>query len=86
MGFLLVIAICVDYGIFYQENRGGDINLTYQAMAVSMLTSAIAFGSLIAAESTSLRILSGVVAFGVILGFVLCPLIIKQIKTDNYFS
>ncbi len=78
VGFLLVIAICVDYGIFYQENRGGNITLTYQAMAVSMLTSAVAFGSLVTAESTSLRILSGVVAFGVILGFVLCPLIIRQ--------
>ena len=78
VGFLLVIAICVDYGIFYQENRGGDISLTYQAMAASMLTSALAFGSLITAESTSLRILSGVVAFGVALGFILCPLIIKQ--------
>ncbi|NOR71651.1 MAG: MMPL family transporter [Methylomarinum sp.] len=77
VGFLLVIAICVDYGIFYQENRGGDINLTYQAMAASMLTSALAFGSLITAESTSLRILAGVVAIGVILGFALCPIIIK---------
>ncbi|MCK5889999.1 MAG: MMPL family transporter [Methylococcales bacterium] len=77
VGFLLVVAICVDYGIFYQENRGGDINLTYQAMAASMLTSALAFGSLLMAESTSLRILAGVVAFGVVLGFVFCPLIIK---------
>lgn len=77
VGFLLVVAICVDYGIFYQENRGGDIALTYQAMAASMLTSALAFGSLVTAESTSLKILSGVVAFGVILGFLLCPLIIK---------
>ncbi len=82
VGFLLVIAICVDYGIFYQENRGGDIALTYQAMAISMLTSAVAFGSLIAAESTSLRILSGVVALGVILGFILCPLIIRQTSKD----
>jgi len=80
VGFLLVIAICVDYGIFYQENRGGDIALTYQAMAASMLTSALAFGSLMTAESTSLRIMAGVVALGVILGFVLCPLIIRVEK------
>ncbi len=80
VGFLLVIAICVDYGIFYQENRGGDIVLTYQAMAASMLTSALAFGSLLTAESTSLRIMAGVVALGVLLGFLLCPLIIKQNK------
>jgi predicted exporter len=77
VGFLLVVAICVDYGIFYQENRGGDINLTYQAMAASMLTSALAFGCLITAESASLRILASVVAFGVVLGFIFCPLIIK---------
>ncbi|MCF6203827.1 MAG: MMPL family transporter [Methylococcaceae bacterium] len=77
VGFLLVVAICVDYGIFYQENRGGDINLTYQAMAASMLTSALAFGCLITAESASLRILASVVAFGVALGFIFCPLIIK---------
>lgn len=77
VGFLLVVAICVDYGIFYQENRGGDINLTYQAMAASMLTSALAFGCLITAESAALRILASVVAFGVVLGFIFCPLIIK---------
>jgi len=80
VGFLLVVAICVDYGIFYQENRGGNITLTYQAMAASMLTSALAFGSLITAETASLRILAGVVAVGVVLGFLLCPLIIKTGK------
>lgn len=78
VGLLLVVAICVDYGIFYQENRGGDISLTYQAMAASMLTSALAFGCLITAESASLRILASVVAVGVMLGFIFCPLIIKN--------
>lgn len=78
VGFLLVVAICVDYGIFYQENRGGDIKLTYQAMAASMSTSALAFGCLGTAESTSLRILAGVVVLGVLLGFLFCPLIIKH--------
>lgn len=78
VGFLLVVAICVDYGIFYQENRAGNILLTYQAMSASMLTSAIAFGSLIIAESASLKILAVVVALGTIIGFVLCPLIIRK--------
>jgi len=77
VGFLLGVAICVDYGIFYQENRGGDISLTYQAMAASMLTSALAFGSLIVSQSTSLKILASVVVLGVLLGFLLCPIIIK---------
>ncbi len=80
VAFLLVVAICVDYGIFYQENRGGDILVTYQAINVSMLTSALAFGSMIAAESTSLKILAGVVSSGVFLGFLLCPVLIPHRK------
>ena len=78
VGFLLAVAICVDYGIFYRENRGGNIVLTYQAMAASMLTSALAFGSLAVANTSSLQTLAQVVACGVILGFLLCPVIIKQ--------
>ena len=78
VGFLLVAAICVDYGIFYQENRGGNILLTYQAMAASMLTSALAFGCLIVADTSTLKILAQVVAGGVVLGFMFCPLLIKQ--------
>jgi predicted exporter len=83
VGFLLVVAICVDYGIFYQENRGGNLGLTYQAMAASMLTSALAFGCLVMAESTSLRILASVVAFGVVLGFIFCPLLIKSERSES---
>ncbi len=78
VGFLLAVAICVDYGIFYRENRGGDISLTYQAMAASMLTSAMAFGCLVVANTSALKTLAQVVALGVILGFLLCPLIINQ--------
>lgn len=80
VGFLLVIAICVDYGIFYQENRGGNIALTYQAMAASMLTSALAFGCLMISETAILKILAEVVTCGVILGFLFCPLIIQNKK------
>jgi predicted exporter len=78
VGFLLAVAICVDYGIFYQENRGGNIHLTYQAMGASMMTSAIAFGCLVVARTSALQTLAGVVAFGVILGFLFCPIIIRQ--------
>lgn len=83
VGFLLVIAICVDYGIFFQENRGGDIQLTYQAISASMLTSMLAFGSLITAQSSMLTILAGVVALGVLLGFLLCPVLIRTKSWGN---
>jgi predicted exporter len=78
VGFLLVISICDDFTIFYQENPGGDIVLTYQAIAASMLTSALGFGCLIVAQTSILRTLAEIVTGGVILGFLLCPIIIKQ--------
>ena len=78
VGFLLAVAICVDYGIFYRENRSGNIILTYQAMAASMLTSALAFGSLAVANTSALKTLAQVVTLGVVLGFLLCPIIIKD--------
>ena len=83
VGFLLAVAICVDYGIFYRENRGGNICLTYQAMSASMLTSALAFGCLFFADTSTLRTLAGVVALGVMLGFLLCPIIINHSRVEN---
>ena len=78
VGFLLAVAICVDYGIFYRENRSGNIVLTYQAMAASMLTSSVAFGCLAIANTSALQTLAQVVALGVIVGFLLCPVIIHH--------
>ncbi|MEE9395713.1 MAG: MMPL family transporter [Methylococcales bacterium] len=77
VGFLLAVAVCVDYGIFFLENRSGNITLTYHAMAASMLTSAMAFGSLSMAENASLKALAVTVALGVVLGFLLCPIFIR---------
>ncbi len=78
VGLLLVVAICVDYGIFFFENRSGDRTLTYRAMSASMLTSVVAFASLGTAQSASLRTLAVTVACGVALGFLLCPVIIRK--------
>ncbi len=83
VGFLLAVAICVDYGIFYQENRSGHLALTYQAMAASMLTSALVFGCLIFAQTSMLQTLAKVVSGGVILGFLLCPVLIIPKKTTG---
>jgi predicted exporter len=76
VGFILVVAICEDYGIFYQENPGGDLKATYQSIAAAMLTSAVSFGCLAAANTATLKTLAGVVSLGVVLGFLLCPVII----------
>jgi len=83
VGILLVISICDDFSIFYQENPGGDLVLTYQAIAASMLTSAIGFGCLLVAQTSLLRTLGTVVTGGVILGFLLCPIIIKRSGLKN---
>lgn len=83
VGFLLAVAVCVDYGIFYQENRSGNAVLTYQAMLASMLTTALVFGCLIFAQTSMLQTLAKVVSCGVVLGFLLCPILIKPKSIDS---
>lgn len=78
LGLLLVVAISVDYGIFFYENRTGDMKLTYQAIVISALTTMIAFMSLALAENPALQVLAWTIAPGVLLGFLLCPLFIQK--------
>ncbi|NOT84275.1 MAG: MMPL family transporter [Methylococcaceae bacterium] len=78
VGFLMVIAICTDYGIFYQENPDGNIRLTYQSIFVSMLTNVGAFGCLNFVNTSTLKTLAVCVMYGLILGFLLCPIMIKH--------
>lgn len=73
---LLAIAICVDYGIFFTERRGGDARATYHAMAASMLTTVTAFATLGLAANPMLKMLAVAVTCGVLAGFLLCPVLI----------
>lgn len=74
---LLAVSICEDYGIFFLDNGGGDIIATYQAIAPSMLTTAVSFAALGLAENPTLRTMSLAVTLGVVVGFLLCPLLIR---------
>lgn len=77
VGLLLVISICDDFAIFFRDNPGGDPALTYQSMAAAMLTSVLGFGCLFSAKAALLKTLATVVTGGVLLGFLLCPILIK---------
>jgi predicted exporter len=77
MCLLLAVSICEDYGIFFLDNGGEDIHVTYQAIAASMLTTAVSFGALGLAENPVLRVVAVAVTLGVVLGFLLCPLLIR---------
>jgi len=77
IGLLLAAAICVDYGIFFAENRSGDRRLTFRAITASALTSAVSFGALAAAANPALHALAGTVAPGVLLGFLFCPVLLR---------
>ncbi|QSA98866.1 MMPL family transporter [Methylococcus sp. EFPC2] len=83
MCLLLAVSICEDYGIFFLDNGGGDIRATYQAIAPSMLTTAVSFAALGLAENPTLRILAGAVTLGIVLGFLLCPLLIRADRTGT---
>jgi predicted exporter len=82
MCLLLAVSICEDYGIFFLDNGGGDIHATYQAIAPSMLTTAVSFAALGLAENPTLRIVAVAVTLGVVLGFLLCPVLIRG-EGDN---
>jgi predicted exporter len=80
IGLLLTAAVCVDYGVFFLENRSGDRERTFQAITVSAITTAAAFGSLGVAENPALHALAGTVAPGVLAGFLLCPVMLGQTR------
>jgi predicted exporter len=76
IGLLLTAAVCVDYGVFFLENRSGNRRRTFQAITVSAITTAAAFASLGAAENPALHALAWMVAPGVLAGFLLCPVML----------
>jgi len=76
IGLLLTAAVCVDYGVFFLENRSGNRNRTFQAITVSAITTAAAFASLGAAGNPALHALAWTVAPGVLAGFLLCPVML----------
>ena len=78
IGLLLAVSLCVDYGIFFMDNRGRDSHVTYQAIAASTLTTLASFGALGLGKTPTLPILALSVSLGVTLGFLLCPLLIPQ--------
>ncbi len=75
IGLLLTTAVCVDHGIFFLANQARDKVLTYQAIVVSGLTTSVSFACLGAADNPALHALAWTVAPGVLLGFLLCPVV-----------
>ncbi len=78
IGLLLSVSLCVDYGIFFIDNRGKDSDVTYHALAASTLTTLASFGALGLGKTPTLPILALSVSLGVTLGFLLCPLLIQK--------
>ena len=78
IGLLLTAAICVDYAIFFFENRSNNQTLTFQAITASALTSSASFACLGIAQNPALQALAWTVAPGIIIGFLLCPVILRR--------
>ncbi len=78
IGLLLSVSLCVDYGIFFMDNRGEDTDVTYHGIAASTLTTLASFGALGLGKTPTLPILALSVSLGVTLGFLLCPLLIRK--------
>ncbi|PKD40894.1 hypothetical protein CWO84_08475 [Methylomonas sp. Kb3] len=80
IGLLLSVSLCLDYGIFFIDNRGQDADVTYHAIASSTLTTIASFGAMGLGKTPTLPILALSVSLGVSLGFLLCPLLIQKPK------
>jgi predicted exporter len=78
IGLLLAVSLCVDYGIFFMDNRGENTDVTYHGIAASTLTTLASFGALGLGKTPTLPILALSVSLGVTLGFLLCPLFIYK--------
>ncbi len=83
IGLLLSVSLCVDYGIFFMDNRVHDTDITYHAIASSTLTTLASFGAMALARTPTLPILSVSVTLGVTLGFLLCPLLVSADRSPD---
>jgi len=83
IGLLLSAAVCVDYGVFFLENSHDNRERTFQAITVSAITTAAAFASLGVAENPALHALAWTVAPGVLIGFILCPVMLGQLDSNK---
>lgn len=73
MALLLVLGIGVDFGIFMRE-AGREAASTLLAVALSALTSILAFGLLALSATASVHGFGLTVFIGVVVAFLLCPL------------
>lgn len=78
IGLLLTAAVCVDYAIFFLENTGRDALRTFQAIALSAVTTSVSFACLGVAENPALHALAWTVSPGVLAGFLLCPVMLRE--------
>ena len=68
MALLLVLGLGVDYGIFFQESHDGDWT-TFAAVALSALTTLLAFGLLALSQTAALAAFGLTMAIGITLAF-----------------
>jgi len=78
IGLLLTAAVCVDYAIFFLENTGRNALRTFQAITLSAITTSVSFACLGIADNPALHALAWTVSPGVLAGFLLCPVMLRE--------
>jgi predicted exporter len=78
IGLLLTAAVCVDYAIFFLENTGRNALRTFQAITLSAVTTSVSFACLGIADNPALHALAWTVSPGVLAGFLLCPVMLRE--------
>ncbi len=77
MAILLVLAIGLDYTLFFTESKG-DYGATSNAIILSSITTTLSFGLLGLSSTPALSILGGTLFWGVVIVVLLSPLAVRK--------
>jgi predicted exporter len=81
-GLVITVAISIDYAVFIRESKGNNES-TYLAISLASLTTVLALGLLSLSHTPALSFFGLSLLFGVLISFVLTPLIVKPAQVGK---
>lgn len=73
LGLLLVLGLAVDYGVFFAENGTSEATTLF-ALALSVITTVMAFGLMVSSSAPPLQSLGASVSISIVLALIFSPL------------
>jgi predicted exporter len=84
MALLLVLGMGVDYGLFFREAGQAERRSTLIAVAMSALTTVLAFGLLAFSDTMAISAFGQTVAIGIVTAFLVSPFLKRSERPAQY--